>query len=136
MSKNILIATRQELLPLAQRVYPEPEFTFSFFSTLDEAVNALNEEFDLITCGVHFGDGQLYDFLRIAKSHGNTRNVPFVIVDTGNTALSPFIQQSVEIAARALGAAAVLPLTKWREELGDEAALEKYRNNIRKLFPD
>jgi hypothetical protein len=40
----------------------------------------------------------------------------------------------VEIASRALGAAAVMPLAKWREELGDEAGIEKYRNSIRKLL--
>jgi hypothetical protein len=62
--------------------------------------------------------------------------VPFVIVDTGTVALAPFIRQSVDIAARALGAAAVLPLTQWREEFGDEAAFEKYRNSIRKLLAD
>jgi hypothetical protein len=57
MPTNVLIATRPELLPLAHRVYPAPEFTFAFFSTLDDAVNALDGDFNLIACGVHFGDG-------------------------------------------------------------------------------
>jgi hypothetical protein len=132
--KTVLVAARPELLQVAQKVYMPPEFTAIFCLTLQEAVAALDRPLDLIACGVHFGDGELYDFLRLAKAHPTARNVPFLVVDSGQEELYHYVHQSVDIASKALGAAAVIPITRWRNEMGDEQAFETYRKTIRKLL--
>jgi CheY-like chemotaxis protein len=131
---TVLVATRPELLPVAHQIYLQPEFKLLFCTTLPEAVYALEQQIDLIACGVHFGDGEVYDFLRLAKAHPNTKNIPFLVIDSGTAELYSYVQQSVEIASRALGAAAVIPITKWRRELGDQGAFETYRQAIRKVL--
>lgn len=85
---------------------------------------------------MHFGDGQVYDFLRLAKASPESKNVPFFIIDSGKDQLYPYVLQSVEIASKALGAAAVIPITRWRRELGDERAFEAYRQAIRRELQD
>lgn len=133
-TKTVLVATRPELLPTAQQIYLEPEFNLIFCTTLLSAVTALDQEIDLIACGVHFGDGHVYDLLRLAKAHPKAKHIPFLVVDSGTVELYPYVHQSVEIASRALGATSVIPIAKWRRELGDAAAFETYRQALRKIL--
>lgn len=133
-TKIILVATRPELLPIAQQIYLQPEFQLLFCPTLADAVRALEQDIDLIACGAHFGDGEMYDFLRLAKAHRKAKTVPFLVVDSGSVELQSYLHQSVEIAAKALGAAAVVPISKWRREIGDPAAFERYRQTMRTLL--
>jgi hypothetical protein len=134
MTKTVLVATRPEFVAVARQIYIQPEFGFIFCSTLHDAVIALEKEINLIACGVHFGDGEVYDLLRLAKAHPKTKNIPFLVIDSGTVELNSYVQQSVEIASRALGSAAVIPIAKWRRELGDEIAFETYRQAIRKIL--
>jgi CheY-like chemotaxis protein len=137
MAKNVLLAAHRKLISPAQRARFAPGLTFTAYSTLDTAVAALEQQdFDLIVCGVHFDNGKLYDFLKAAKSHPNSSSVPFVVVDSGAIPHYPSLHQSVEIACGVLGAAAVLPLTKWRQDLGDDAAFEKYFQALRRMLAD
>jgi CheY-like chemotaxis protein len=133
---KILAATIPKLFPVIQQVYTAPEFCCEAYTTLSAAEAALNKNFDLIVCGVHFNDGQFYDFLRLAKAHPHTRHIPFVVVLADKESKSHYISQSVETASKALGADKVIPLSQWRDELGDEAAFEKFRYTIRKLLFD
>jgi CheY-like chemotaxis protein len=133
-TKTVLVATRPELLAAAHQIYLKPEFNLVFCTTLNEAVESMDQEIDLIACGVHFGDGEVYDLLRRAKAHPKTRNVPFLVIDSGEVELFSYVEQSVEIASRALGATAVIPITRWRRELGDEGAFENYRQAMRRIL--
>jgi len=133
--KTILVATRLELLPLVTEIYTKPEFELVFCSTLKDAVANFHEKIDLIACGVHFGEGEIYDLLRLAKANQKVRHKPFLVIDSSKDELYPAIYQSIEIASMALGAHAVIPIRKWRKELGDEGGEGGESGAKKKLNP-
>ena len=124
----------QEVLPILDQVYPSPDYEYFAELSLKGALARLEQPLDIIGLSVHFNNGQFYDFLRLAKAHPIARNVPVIVVHTGNEAFYEYISQSVEIASKALGAAEVVPITRWRETLGNEAAFIKYREVIKRLL--
>lgn len=119
-------------MPVLGQAYPAPEFDYTPVLTLAEAIAELDHPYDLIACSVHFNDGQFYDFLRMTKAHPVARDVPFLVHFTGMETRHHYISQSVEIASKALGAAEIIPIYQWRNELGNDAAFSKYREVIRK----
>jgi CheY-like chemotaxis protein len=129
---RVLTATVPEAIPVLDDAYPAPEFEYIVALTFTEAVDQLEQQYDLIACSVHFNDGQFYDFLRIAKSHPIARDIPILVHFTGLESKHHYISQSVEIASKALGAAEVIPIYQWRSELGNEDAFKKYRKIIHK----
>jgi hypothetical protein len=130
---RVLSAPIAEVMKHVEIGYPGPEFAYVAELTLEGAVSRLDESFDVIACSVHFNNGQFFDFLRLAKAHPTARHIPFIVVHTGKEAFFDYISQSVEIASKAMGAEAVVPLFKWHEELGTDAALKKYQDFIRKV---
>ena len=127
---RVLTATVPEAIPVLGEAYPAPEFEYASVLTLAEAIDHLEQPFDLIACSVHFNEGQFYDFLRMAKAHPVARDTPFLVHFTGMESKHHYIAQSVEIACKALGAAEVIPIYQWRRDLGNEAAFKKYREVI------
>lgn len=129
---RVLSAAIADALPILPQAYPAPEFEYTAVLSMPEAVNCLERPFDLIALSVHFNSGQFYDFLRLAKAHPVARDTPVLVHFTGTENRHHYISQSVEIASKALGAAEVIPIYQWRNELGNEAAFEKYREVIHK----
>jgi hypothetical protein len=130
---RVLATPAVEILPFVQMAYESPDFEHITELTLDNAIRRLDEPFDMIACSVHFNSGNFYDFLQAAKSHSIAQSIPFLVIHTGREIHMDYIAHSVDIASRTLGADAVIPLSKWRSELGDEAAFRKYREVVRKL---
>jgi hypothetical protein len=122
--KKILIATRpqnQESISLKLSA----EFDLVNCTSLKEAAAALDGNIHLIACGVHFGESEMYDFLKYAKMHPIGRSIPFLCVYGSKNGLSPAIRRGIEIATNALGAEGFIDLTLWREQFGDEVAESK-----------
>jgi CheY-like chemotaxis protein len=132
--KTLLVATRPEARDSIFKNL-DGHYRILFYSTMSETMAALNQhQVDLIACGIHFGEGELYDLLRYAKALPRTKAIPFIAVYGSGTELSPAMRQSVEIATRALGADAFVELAQWKAELGDEKAHKKLRDVFDKLF--
>ena len=129
---RVLAAAVPEVVPILGEAYPKPEFEYTTVLTLAEGIACLQKPFDLISCSVHFNDGQFYDFLRMVKVHPLARDIPFLVHFTGMESKRHYILQSVEIASKALGAAEIIPIYQWREELGNEGAFRKYREIVHK----
>lgn len=107
---RVLTATVLEAMPVLGEAYPAPDFDYTAVLTLTEAINQLEQRYDVIACSVYFNDGQFYDFLRIAKAHPIARDIPFLVHFTGLENRRHYVSQSVEIASKALGAAEVIPI--------------------------
>lgn len=131
---RVLSCAVQEVLPILDQVYVSPDYVYTAEVTLIGALKRLEEPLDLIAISVHFNNGQFYDFLRLAKAHPKAKTVPIIVVHAGNEGNYEYIAQSVEIASKALGAAAVVPMTQWRQSMGDEAAFRKYREVIESVL--
>jgi len=122
---KILIAASGEPLKIIERALADHDLTFA--ETMPKAERLLRKEtFDLIVCTVLFDESRMLDFLRLAKSRPEWRSIPFACVRFNAPALSHAIAiEAVEIASRALGAAAfvdasafrVNPERKMREEI-------------------
>jgi CheY-like chemotaxis protein len=131
--KTLLVATRPEARDSIFKNL-DGHYRILFYSTMSETMSAMNQhQIDLIACGIHFGEGELYDLLRYAKALPRTKSIPFIAVYGSGTELSPAMRQSVEIATRALGADAFVELAQWKAELGDEKAHKKLREVLDKL---
>jgi hypothetical protein len=130
---RVLSAPIAEVMKYVEIGYPKPDFEYVAELTLEGAVKRLDEPFDVIACSVHFDNWQVYDFLRLAKAHPKAKHIPFLVIHTGKEVFSKYICQSVEIASHSLGAEAVIPLSRWHDELGVNGALKKYQDFIRSV---
>lgn len=130
--RKILVATRPENQDsIAAELGQEVELRFC--TSLRDAHTLLDEGIHLIACGIHFGEGEMYDLLKFAKSRPETMQIPFLCVYGSGAQLSPAIRRSIGIATSALGADAFIDFTQWKLELGEEAAILKMRKLIRQL---
>jgi hypothetical protein len=131
--KKLLIGTREDLQPSVGKAL-EAYFELVYCRTLPEAKHALRRGADAILCELHFGEGELFDFLEHAKGQPESTLIPFICLHGSPQGLSRPLRQSVEIATRALGAELFIEISQWRAELGDEKAFEKLRGAIDELL--
>jgi alpha-beta hydrolase superfamily lysophospholipase len=103
---------------------------------MQQAISAMDQEVDLITCGLHFGDDQLYDLLRAAKKHPRAKTLPFLVVHATDDKLSPMVRESIDIATKALGADQFVMLEDWRKEFGDEKAFAMLLATFKRFLKD
>jgi len=127
--KKILVATRPEYVRQVSAAY-DGYYEYTVRLNYESALTALNGSFDVITCSIHFGDAQLYDFLRYAKRNPETKDIPFVCMLGGEDGLSATLHQSIEIATQSLGAGGFINFGDLRANLGTEAALKKLRDTL------
>jgi hypothetical protein len=132
MKKKLLLATRPDVRPLALRALAD-HFELEFCYNLRDAIKALGGGVDGVLCGLHFGEGEFFDFLQYAKSNPDTKSIPFFCLHGSEGNLSTPIQRSIEIATKAAGAERYLQISKMRAEMGDEPAFEKIRGIINEL---
>jgi hypothetical protein len=133
--KTLLVATTPEAQDSVVKNL-DSHYEIIFCTTMQDAYAALIGPVDLIACSVHFGEGAMYDLLRYAKALPDTKAIPFVAVHGADTALSPVMRQSVEIATRALGAEAFVELAKWRSQLGEDKAYAKLMDVMNGLMEE
>ncbi len=82
-----------------------PEHEILPFRQIDQAMHFLEQNrADLIISAVHLLEGNVFDFLRWAKSHANLRGIPFVFFCAEPTELSRYVSIAVKHAAQILGA--------------------------------
>ncbi|HEY9773519.1 MAG TPA: helix-turn-helix domain-containing protein [Planktothrix sp.] len=88
---------------------------------------------DLIIGGVHFSEGRIFDLLRMVKADADTKGIPFICFRELPVGMLPvFIHESIEVCARALGAAAVLESEKYVNSTSPDSAL---RADIEQFLP-
>lgn len=127
--KKILVATRPEYVRQTTAAF-DGYYEYTVRLNYESAIGALNGSLDMIACNIHFGDAQLYDFLRYAKRNPETKDIPFVCMLGGEDGLSPTLHQSIEIATQSLGAVGFINFSDLRNNLGMEAALKKLRDTM------
>ncbi len=131
--KTILIADEQQNIP-ALRLALDDAFALTVCTSFMEAAHQIDiNRFDVILCGLHFDEGKMFDLLNLVKTRPSTKDIPFVCINALNTVLSDAVIRVVEVAASATGTHSFIEFSKWRKELGDEAAFAKMREYIARL---
>ncbi len=77
------------------------------FKTFTEAITVIgNSPIDLVISDVHLANGgSVFDFLVWVKSNPSTVGTPFVLFSSQPTILAKYLEHSIKITARVLGAA-------------------------------
>jgi PleD family two-component response regulator len=131
--KTILIADESQGIP-ALRLALGDAFDVTVSTSFTDALHQLDiKRFDAILCGLHFDEGRMFDLLNAAKTRQSTKDIPFVCINALNTVLSDAVIRVVEVAANATGTHGFIEFSKWRKELGDEAAFAKLRTYVADL---
>lgn len=102
-------------------------------TSVEQAVNAFQPDFDLILCGLHFDMGRMYELLKQAKASPVVVDVPFLCVQLTGGILPYGVYRSMECAFHLLGGDMLVQVDKWRIELGDEAAFAKLRDVVESM---
>lgn len=106
----------------------------SYADDLAHAKRQLEQDCDLIVCGLYFDESRMFDLLRYAKAEEQLRRIPFLAIKATEGELSPTLQQSIEIACAALGAEKFFELTKAERELGKDGARQRLRALLARLL--
>lgn len=109
--KCILVASTPDGQYRAQQALGEI-YDLRFASTLREAELLLTEggsaRFDMIICGIHFDDSQMFELLRFVRSVDHFDSLPFLVIQARHSALN--VMTSVKSIADKLGACGFLEL--------------------------
>ncbi len=130
----ILAAGTRKSKERAQYTF-EVHFPYLFVESLASAKAAITPEIALIMCSLDFCDHSgLFDLLRYAKENQATCHIPFLCLQANEDSFTPIILQSIEIATKAMGAVELVMLYEWRSSLGDEVAIQKLREHLRRYI--
>ncbi|HEV2608635.1 MAG TPA: hypothetical protein VGU61_00090 [Noviherbaspirillum sp.] len=131
--KTILIAEEPHMISALRLALGDAFDITDSTSFADAAYQIEIKHFDAILCGLHFDEGRMFDLLNLVKTQEGTKDIPFVCINALNTALSDAVIRVVEVAANATGTHSFIEFSKWRKELGDEAACAKLREYVADL---
>ncbi|WP_151633089.1 hypothetical protein [Noviherbaspirillum aerium] len=92
----------------------------------------MTKDISLVTCEVHFDQGQVLDLLQPVRSKSELQEVPFLLASGRETNCSPAILQGIETVAESLGATAHINVLKLVSSMGEENAYEDIRRIVRK----
>jgi hypothetical protein len=124
---RILVADSEEAVATVQAVMGDA-VDIAVANTMKEAERQLQEPLDMVICGIHFDGSNMFQLLHLVNSrHGN---LPFVVFRDLASALDPTFAQSVQIAAKLLGALGLIDLYSLRQRLGTEEADRKFRGMV------
>lgn len=127
---KLLIAVRPEDVALSRQILGD-EFNAVFCHSYEEACAQLDDSIKLVTCGVHFDNGKVYDLLRFVRERTATANLPFFVMLGAGSRYSPAIVQGIRVAAKLLKVTAFTDLTRFADKLGSEASMDALRQGIR-----
>jgi CheY-like chemotaxis protein len=104
ISRVLVLQEKPENIRNIQEALPDCETVV--VRTVDKAFDCLNQGvYHLIISAVHLEyDGSVFDFLKLAKGHPSTRDVPFVFYCSQSSTFARSVRDGLQIAARALGA--------------------------------
>lgn len=127
---KLLIAVRPEDVALSKSILGDA-FNTVFCHSYSEACARLDDDVRLVTCGVHFDNGRVFDLLRFVRQHPHTADLPFFILLGAGSRYSPAIVQGIRTAAKLLKVTAFTDLTRFSDKLGINASIDALRQGIR-----
>ncbi|RJF92299.1 hypothetical protein [Noviherbaspirillum saxi] len=126
---KVLIAEVPRVIPVVEDAW-HGYFDLTFCTTMQEAQRLLQEPFDVIVCGTHFADSNMFDLLRHAKASPQACETPFLCVRVLDGELDETAFQGISMAAKALAAAGFIDVNRWRREYGFDGARTKLRQLV------
>jgi CheY-like chemotaxis protein len=129
VTKRALAADRPEGIDTLQNILKTGVDLLSA-TTLEAAVQGLQQPVDLIVCGVHFDDSRMFDLLIHVRADRRTRDTPFLIFRDLESELDTVFFKSMEIASKALGAAGFIDLHTLKRKHGVADADRQFRELI------
>jgi hypothetical protein len=130
---TLLIAVSPQDIQLVHDVLGE-EFNLLVCHSFQDAETLLAKDISLVTCGVHFDQGRMFDLLRLVRSRPHLHDVPFLLALGREVRYSPAILQGIETAAESLGATAFINMLELVSSMGKEEAYEDMRRTVRRLL--
>ncbi|OWW20564.1 hypothetical protein [Noviherbaspirillum denitrificans] len=127
---RLLIAVRPEDIAFSKVVLGD-EFNTVICHSYEDACAAIVSGVDLVTCGVHFDNGRVFDLLRRVRGDPGTAELPFFILLGAGSRYSPAIIQGIRAAAKLLKVTAFTDLNRFADKLGKEESLAALRQGIR-----
>ena len=127
---KLLIAVRPEDVAFSRNILGD-EFNAVFCHSFAEACAELDDSVRLVTCGVHFDNGKVFDLLRLVREQASTAHLPFFILLGADSRYSRAVVQGIRVAAKLLKVTAFTDLTRFADKLGDEASIAALRQGIR-----
>ncbi len=94
-------------------------------STLDAAVE-LAADVDTIVCGIHFDESRIFDLLRLCRASPASRETTVVCFRDLESELAPALFQSLEIACKALRAAAFIDLFSLKKRSASRRPIRRF----------
>jgi hypothetical protein len=123
---DILLAASPEPLAICRRMLSQHDLHLA--ETVSQAESLLEiGSFDLILCTVLFDESRMFDLLRLAKANRKWKKIPFVCARVRPTTLAEYAValEGVEVASKALGAAAFLDILRFQSEAEMASEIER-----------
>jgi hypothetical protein len=130
---TLLIAVSPQDIQLVHDVLGD-EFNLLVCHSSQEAEILLAKDISLVTCGVHFDQGRMFDLLKLVRSKPKLHDVPFLLALGREVKYSQAILQGIETAAQSLGATAFINMLELVSSMGKEDAYEDIRRTVRRLL--
>lgn len=127
---KLLMAVRPEDVAFSRQVLGD-EFDAVFCHTFQEACAEIERGVHLVSCGVHFDNGKIFDLLRFVRENRSTESLPFFILLGAGSRYSPAIVEGIRAAAKLLKVTGFTDLTRFADKLGADGAIEALRQGIR-----
>lgn len=131
--KTLLVAVQAEDRDQASAIAAY-EFRIYLASSPREALSMLDAVgIDGIVCGVHFNEGNLFEFLRLVRRHPRGASLPLMVVKVLDGRLHPESYRAVEMACEEEGIP-YLDAGDLIRQCGTEAGYAKLRERICELL--
>jgi hypothetical protein len=131
--KKLLVAIRPEDYTMLSDALGD-EFDMTVCHTLADAKAALGSHINLIICGLHFDDGNMFPLLEHVRANPATSVTPFFCVKGAGGAMSPAIFKSVIIATERMGADGFVDVARLRGQLGDAHTYAVLREELHRIL--
>jgi CheY-like chemotaxis protein len=119
--KTVLVADVEEGLKLIKKLVPD-RANINRIDNFTDLQRVPSKDVDLIVCGLSFADSYMFDLLRLVKANPETRDIPFLCFNVGNSVLSNTTLDAVNVACRSLGAVGFINFPDVRMKFGDQEA--------------
>jgi hypothetical protein len=132
-SKRILVAIHPRDLHTVN-VALGAEFPVTVCHTLKDAEAELGPEIGLVACGVHFDEGTMFELLKAVKANAQMQDVPFYLLVGDQSNLTDSMLSGIRSAAKLLGSAGFIELSKLKQEVGEVDAYERLRSAVKEAL--
>lgn len=109
------------------------QFRIYIASSTNEALSMLGcGDIDGIVAGVHFNDGNVFEFLRTVRTNPNYSKIPFIVVRAAHGRLRQDSYRAVEIACAQEGVA-YIDGVELVARLGEDAGHAELRRRVQEI---